>query len=45
MVAELFKSVHGYDVATSTPSEFAAFIKADLTKWQKVVKASGARVD
>ena len=38
-------AVHGYDVTTNTPSEFAALLKADLVKWEKVVKASGARVD
>ena len=35
----------GYEAATSTPEEFAQLIKSDLAKWQKVVKASGARVD
>jgi tripartite-type tricarboxylate transporter receptor subunit TctC len=29
----------------STPEEFAAFMKAELTRYQKIVKASGARVD
>ena len=38
-------SSQGYDAVTSTPGEFAALIKADLAKWQKVVKASGAHVD
>ncbi len=38
-------AVHGYDVTTNAPPEFAAFLKADLAKWEKVVKASGARVD
>ncbi len=35
----------GYDAVTCTPEEFAQLIKTDLAKWQKVVKASGARVD
>ena len=35
----------GYDATSSTPEEFAQLIKTDLAKWQKVVKASGARVD
>jgi tripartite-type tricarboxylate transporter receptor subunit TctC len=30
---------------TSTPDEFAAFMKAELAKYEKVVKASGAKVD
>ena len=30
---------------TSTPEEFAAVLKADLEKWGKIVRASGARVD
>ncbi|MCW0233895.1 MAG: tripartite tricarboxylate transporter substrate binding protein [Ferrovibrio sp.] len=28
-----------------TPDEFAAYIKTELAKWEKVVKASGARAD
>ena len=30
---------------TNTPEEFAAFMKAELAKYEKVVKASGAKVD
>jgi tripartite-type tricarboxylate transporter receptor subunit TctC len=33
------------DLWTSTPEEFAAVLKADLVRWGKVVKASGARID
>ncbi|MES2361666.1 MAG: tripartite tricarboxylate transporter substrate binding protein [Pseudomonadota bacterium] len=29
----------------SSPEQFAAFMKSELTKYEKVVKASGARVD
>ncbi|WP_300300974.1 tripartite tricarboxylate transporter substrate binding protein [Ferrovibrio sp.] len=29
----------------NTPDEFTAYIKAELAKWEKVVKASGARAD
>ncbi|MEI8325669.1 MAG: tripartite tricarboxylate transporter substrate binding protein [Betaproteobacteria bacterium] len=29
----------------STPEQFAAFMKSELTKYEKVVKTSGARVD
>ncbi len=29
----------------STPEQFGAFMKSELTKYEKVVKASGARVD
>jgi tripartite-type tricarboxylate transporter receptor subunit TctC len=31
----------GYDVATDTPEEFAAFIKADYDKWKVVVTKTG----
>lgn len=34
---------NGANVRSSTPQEFAQLIKDDLAKWQKVVKASGAR--
>ncbi len=36
---------YGADVIASTSQEFASFMKADLVKWAKVVKDSGARVD
>jgi tripartite-type tricarboxylate transporter receptor subunit TctC len=29
----------------NTPAEFAAYIKIEVTKWAKVIKESGARVD
>jgi tripartite-type tricarboxylate transporter receptor subunit TctC len=35
----------GAEPAGGTPDDFAALIKRDLVKWEKVVKASGARVD
>ena len=43
-IKERFAS-QGYDAVTCTPEEFAQLIKSDLARWQKVVKASGARVD
>ena len=33
-----------YDVA-GTPEQFGAFIKSEIAKWAKVVKASGAKAD
>lgn len=35
----------GFTALTSTPEEFDAFLRAEITKWGKVVKESGARVD
>lgn len=54
--AELNKALHspelrqkledqGLDVRTSTPEQFAQLIRADIDKWGRVVKASGARAD
>ena len=35
----------GADPVGSTPDVFSAFLKAENAKWEKVVKASGARAD
>jgi tripartite-type tricarboxylate transporter receptor subunit TctC len=35
----------GIDLVSSTPEAFAALIKAELPKWRKVVRDSGAKVD
>jgi len=33
----------GSDVIGSTPQEFAAFIKAEIVKWGKVIHAAGIK--
>ncbi len=35
----------GAEVLTSTPQEFDAFIRAELVKWEKVIKAAGLRTE
>ncbi len=35
----------GYQIVASTPDEFAAYIKTEIAKWSKVVKASGAKAE
>jgi len=35
----------GVDPLTSTPEEFSAYIKSEIPKWARVVKASGATAD
>jgi tripartite-type tricarboxylate transporter receptor subunit TctC len=35
----------GMDIKTDSPSEFAAYIQEELTKWPPVVKAAGASVE
>ena len=32
-------------VAQNSPEEFTAFLQSEISKWAKVVKASGARAD
>ena len=32
-------------LGTRTPEQFATYIRSEIEKWAKVVKASGARVD
>lgn len=38
-------SALGADSVGTTPAAFTAFLKAENVKWEKVVKASGAKVD
>jgi tripartite-type tricarboxylate transporter receptor subunit TctC len=35
----------GADPVGSTPDEFAAFIKAELAQWRKVVQQAKAQID
>jgi tripartite-type tricarboxylate transporter receptor subunit TctC len=34
-----------YRPIANTPEEFDAFIRAEIAKWAKVIKDSGARLD
>lgn len=48
MTSQLLKDVwaqQGASPGGNTPSEFGAFVKAEIAKWAAVVKASGARID
>ena len=38
-------AAQGAEVAKMTPEQFAALIKEELPRWQKIVKTSGAQVD
>jgi tripartite-type tricarboxylate transporter receptor subunit TctC len=40
-----FLSEQGADPYTTTPAEYAAYIKSEVAKWARAVKDSGARVD
>lgn len=35
----------GADPVSSTPEQFAAYLKSDIAKWAKVIKDSGAKLD
>ncbi len=38
-------AVLGFDPVSNTPEQFTEYIKVEVTKWAKVIKESGARVD
>jgi len=38
-------SVQGLEPAPTSPQEFSAYLEAEVKKWAKVIKASGARPD
>jgi tripartite-type tricarboxylate transporter receptor subunit TctC len=45
---EVIQTLGGFGlepVAKNTPEEFTAFLRAEISKWAKVVKASGAKAD
>ncbi len=33
----------GFEIVGSTPDEFGAYIKSEIKKWEKVVKASATK--
>jgi tripartite-type tricarboxylate transporter receptor subunit TctC len=35
----------GFEIVGSTPGQFGAYIQSEIRKWEKVVKASGAKPD
>lgn len=35
----------GFEIAGTTPEQFGAYIRSETKKWEKVVKASGAKAD
>jgi tripartite-type tricarboxylate transporter receptor subunit TctC len=35
----------GADPMTTTPEQFAAYIKTEIAKWAKVIKLSGAKAE
>jgi tripartite-type tricarboxylate transporter receptor subunit TctC len=35
----------GFEIVASTPEQLGAYIRSEIKKWEKVVKASGAKPD
>jgi tripartite-type tricarboxylate transporter receptor subunit TctC len=40
-----FLGRQGFEPQTGTPEQLTAFMKAEIAKWAKVIKASGARIE
>ncbi len=38
-------AVNGFETETTTPEQFAAYIRSEVAKWGKVIKAAGIRAD
>ena len=38
-------AAQGIDVIGGTPEQFAAYIRAEIAKWARVIKESGARAE
>jgi tripartite-type tricarboxylate transporter receptor subunit TctC len=38
-------AAQGLDVVGNTPQEFSAYLKSEIEKWTRVVKATGARIE
>jgi tripartite-type tricarboxylate transporter receptor subunit TctC len=38
-------AAQGLETAPSTPQEFGAYLRAEVAKWGKVIKASGATTE
>ena len=35
----------GFEIVGSTPEQFAAYVRSEISKWEKVARASGAKPD
>jgi len=40
-----YLAANNFEVVAAPPAEFATYIRSEIAKWGKVVKASGARID
>ncbi len=40
-----YMAAQGVDVVAGSPDEFAAFLKSEYSKWQKVIKATGIKAE
>lgn len=38
-------AVFDFDISTTTPSEFGAFIKKEMAQWAKVIKEAGVKIE
>ena len=38
-------TAHDFEISTSTPAEFGAYVKSEIAQWAKVIKQAGVKIE